>query len=164
MMNTHDDDCYRMNAEPHVLKRGKAFHKHVQKEWNDTINDGEPHNEKSIEKLSGRGGRIDVFVDGMDELYSVVEIKSTNWDRIKPENISRNVRRHIRQIFDYVDAVMHKKDVGVSPGVVYPSLPSDQAVLDKIEAMFNEEGIQVVWQNESMEALRIRAAQKEASK
>ena len=80
--------------EPEVLRRGKRFHKRVQDDWQQTA-EGNIQREHTIDLLSGRSpngrrrrGRLDIFVDETSDYVSVVEIKATDWDRIKPANIT----------------------------------------------------------------------------
>ena len=87
---------------------------------------------------------------------SVVEIKTSDWDRMLDKNVVRNVRRQIRQIWSYVEAQLDLEGRQVCPGVIFPKLPSDLKRLNLIEEMFNEAGIQVVWHNERDDHLRQR--------
>src|SRR6266581_3128429 len=53
---------------------------------------------------SGRKGRIDVLVvveaDG-ETIMVIIELKSTDWTRMRPENVRRNVARHAAQLYSY---------------------------------------------------------------
>lgn len=90
--------------EPSRLNRGKAFHREVQEEWRETA-EGEIRIEKGITKPLGKNGRVDIFVedDGCG-FVSVAEIKNTDWDRMTERAVKRNVRRQIKQIWDYIDS------------------------------------------------------------
>ena len=145
------------SKEPPPLTRGKIFHKLIQEEWLKTNKSGIPRPERTIKKLSGRGGRIDILVEEIgDNLVSVVEIKATDWDIMAEKNIKRNVRRQIRQIWSYIDSQLDIYGKEVSPGIIFPNIPKDLSRLKLIEAMFNEEGIQVVWHDETMEDVKKR--------
>ena len=102
-------------------------------------------------------GRVDIFVgeDGDDVLVAVAEVKASDWDAMKPQNVRKNVRRQVRQIWDYIESQL---ELGkeVSPGVVFPKRPSDHDRLKLIEEMFEEEGIPVVWEDESIEERKKR--------
>jgi len=76
------------NREPEPLKRGKAFHKKIQSEWIDSAQ-GIIRPEKTLRRLTGRRGRIDIFVDDdSDENHvAIVEIKASDWDRMKPKAV-----------------------------------------------------------------------------
>ena len=65
------------SKEPSQLKRDKAFHKLIQKEWEETA-EGIPVSEKTIKKHSGRRGRVDILVDDDDPdgTAAIVEIKA----------------------------------------------------------------------------------------
>ncbi|MHC4445903.1 MAG: hypothetical protein ACYTA5_25180 [Planctomycetota bacterium] len=154
-----------INKEPTQLCRGKTFHKLIQAEW-ENEGEGDITPERHIIKPSGRRGRVDVFVDDDDPegVISIVEVKATNWDKIKKKNIRRNVRRQIRQIWSYIESqiVGGKYVVGgegkdVCPGIIFPKRPKDKARMDQIEEWFNEEGIAVVWHDESIEEVKVRS-------
>ena len=85
------------NSEPRPLRRGKEFHKKVQKIWFSTAN-GEVMTEKSMIKSSGRKGRMDIFVKSDETLVAVIEIKASEWDAISQTAIRRNVRRQARAL------------------------------------------------------------------
>lgn len=145
-------------AEPPQLAAGKRFHAKIQKEWIETAKDGTPHKEYCLVRLNGRRGFVDVLVreDEDDDTVSIVEVKGTNWDAIKPENVRRNVRRQIRQIWSYVEVFAEREKKSVYPGVIFPDLPKEEACWRLIEKMFNDEGIQVVWHSETIEETTAR--------
>lgn len=132
--------------EPSQLRRGKRFHREVQAEWEATA-EGDVVREKLMTKRSGRRGRMDIHVDSGATMDAIVEIKATNWDRMTLPGVRRNVRRQVRQIWDYIEANL---DLGkdVSPGVIFPKRPKSLRRLKLIEEMFLEEGIVAVWQDE----------------
>jgi hypothetical protein len=153
-----------MTHEPSNLKKGKQFHELVQKEWCRTAA-GHVKTEKSVSKSDRRRGRADIFVDEIgDDLVSIVEIKNTDWDEIKPENIRRNVKRHARQLWEYIEFQTDSEARSVSPGIIYPKIPTDHEKLKLIEAILEGECIQVVWENESIEAVRRRMMNRSQSK
>ena len=138
-----------MNKEPKSLKNGKEFHKKIQNEWLDTA-EGEVEAEKQMIKQNGRRGRMDVFVKIEETYVSIAEMKMSDWDAMTIKNLRRNVRRQIRQIWNYIDSQLkQKKDV--TPGVVFSNRPKMNGRLDIIEQLFGEEGITVVWDDESIE-------------
>lgn len=154
-----------MNAkEPECLKLGKRFHKIIQEEWKATA-DGLIKPEKWVVIKTGKGGRIDVFVedDKSARCLVVVEIKATDWDRIAEKNVMRNIRRHIRQIWKYIESPFIARQInnidaseGICPGIIYPKLPKDPNRLKLIEKTLNDEGIAVTWHNETKEECRKR--------
>jgi len=143
-------------SEPTQLHRGKAFHKKMQADWLNTA-EGKILIEKAITKPTGRKGRIDIFVDDdSDKLVAVAEVKASDWDKMTDSTVRRNVRRQIKQIWDYIESQLKmKKDV--SPGIIFPKRPKDQERMRLIEEMFEEEGIPVVWQNETIEERKARS-------
>ena len=146
--------------EPERLRRGRAFHVRVQKEWLANA-EGSPKVERSVTTPGDRRGRIDVYVDDNEGLVALVEIKHTDWDRMSPTAVRRNVRRQIRQIWRYVESQLKgfgpDKKSDVCAGVVFPTRPSDSNRLEFIEGLFEEEGIAVVWEDESVEQRAARA-------
>ena len=150
----------RKRLEPAVLRRGKRFHKLIQAEWLATA-EGSLHPERTVDQTDGRRGRVDILVDEIgDDLLSVVEVKSTDWDNVRDANVRRNVRRQIRQVWRYVDSQLAMRNMSVCAGVIFPRLPRDPARTELVESMFEEEGIQVVWHNESIGEVRERMRRK----
>ncbi len=138
------------------MRRGKQFHKLIQREWLTTTKDGRPRPERFIKRLNSRNGRVDILVEELGEFVSIVEIKCTNWDKMRNKNVIRNMRRQIRQIWNYVDAELEIYGKQVCPGIIFPKLPRDPKRCEQIEAMFNKSGIQVIWHNESIDHLKLR--------
>ena len=143
--------------EPKRLRRGKEFHRKIQREWLDTAQ-GIILPEKTIRRLKGRKGRVDIFVDDdSDENHvAVVEIKASDWDQMKPKAVRRNSLRQVRQIWSYIDSQVELEGKDVSPSIIFPTRPSEENRLEEIEKIFNDWGIQVVWQDESMGELKKR--------
>jgi len=146
-----------VNKEPERLRRGKAFHKKIQKEWLETAQ-GKVLPEKTIRRLSKRRGRIDIFVDddSNENHVAVVEIKASDWNRMKHKAVRRNAMRQVRQIWSYIDAQLELEGKEVSPGIIFPARPSDPEKLKVIEHIFNEWGIQIVWHDETIGELKER--------
>ncbi len=140
--------------EPERLTKGKAFHRKIQTQWQDTA-EGEISVEHGITKPSGRKGRIDIRAfDDEGDMVAVCEIKASDWDRMKPGAVRRNARRQIKQIWDYVEAEL--KDRTVCPGVIFPARPKTPGRLEQIESLFNDEGISVVWEDETTAQVKDR--------
>ncbi len=151
--------------EPSQLKRGKAFHKLIQEEWEREA-EGWITPERHIVKPSGRRGRVDVFVDDDDPdgVVAIVEVKTTDWDAIADKNVRRNVRRQIRQVWSYIESqivggeyVPSGEGKTVCPGIIFPKRPEDRRRMKQIEEMFEEEGIVVVWHDEPIDERRQRS-------
>jgi len=133
--------------EPKHLRHGKEVHKRIQKEWHKSA-EGSIISEKAVTKPSGRKGRMDIFVVSDETLVAVAEIKCSKWDTMTLVAVRRNVRRQARQIWDYIESQLGLgKDV--SPGVIFPKLPKDTSRMQLVERLFNEEGIAVVWEDET---------------
>jgi hypothetical protein len=139
--------------EPELLRRGKAFHRKDQASWHEEA-EGDVFSEKGVSKPSGRKGRIDVFVEA-GETKALVEIKATDWDRMTEAAVRRNIRRQARQVWSYIDGQPNDAD-GVCPGIVFPKRPRDKVRMNFIEEMFLDEGIPVVWEDETVEERKLR--------
>ena len=131
------------------LRRGREFHRLIQDEWRKTA-EGEITPEKGCTKPGGRRGFMDIYVhpDERDpKLTAVVEVKGTDWDGMSVKAVKRNVRRQVKQIWDYIESEL-ASDREPCPGVIFPKRPADPAKRAYIEKTFNENGIQVVWHDE----------------
>lgn len=140
--------------EPKELRKGKLFHGQIQTEWMDQA-EGDVRIEYYLTKPNGRMGRADILVDLKLDMVAVAEIKSSDWDRMTKRALKANVRRQIRQILSYVDSQL-SLGKEVCPGVMFPERPSAFERVELIEKLFNDEGIQVVWNDETIEECRKR--------
>ena len=141
--------------EASSLRQGKTFHKKMQAEWLATA-EGKILIENVITKSTGRKGRIDIFVDDDgDKLVAVAEVKNTDWDKMTDSAVRRNVRRQIKQIWDYIESQL-AKEKEVSPGIIFPLRPKDKSRMNLIEDLFEQEGIPVVWQDETIKERKAR--------
>jgi hypothetical protein len=141
--------------EPEQLIRGKEFHKKLQEDWHRKAQ-GEVKHEEGIVKPSGRKGRMDIFVDANNNLVGVVEIKASDWDSMTLKALRRNVSRQASQIWDYIESQL-EQGKQVSPGVTFPERPKDPERLKLIEQLFDERGIPVVWEDETIEERKARS-------
>lgn len=141
-----------MSREPKPFRRGKLFEREVQADWEATAQ-GAVHTECTIPLLqkeckNGRQprGRMDIFIDDIgDNQVAIVEIKSTNWDRIKPQNVTKNLGSHRRQIYKYIEEYLDGKGITVCPGLIYPEEPKSPGLKERIEEYLNSYGIMVAW-------------------
>ena len=70
--------------------------------------------------------------------------------------LRRNVKRQAAQVWDYIEAQLEQgKDI--SPGIIFLKRPKDSNRLKLIEALFEENGISVVWQDESIQERKARS-------
>ncbi len=144
---------YRIkDLEPEILRRGKAFHRRVQNNWKKTARNGTVCREHRIEFTQGssltrhsRAGRLDLFIDELGDFVSVVEIKSTDWDRVKQRNIRKLLGEHRRQVWRYIYGHLYLQHLDICSGIIYPHPPTTPGLKEKIEDYFNEYGLQVVW-------------------
>ncbi len=132
--------------EPAILRRGKAFERIEKKEWL-APDRAESHFERVLKLTTGRRGRMDIFLEEVGGFVSILEAKSTNWDRILPHRHRPNLLRHARQVIGYVRALV-EEGLEVCPGLVYPEAPINQETRERVEQTLNEQGIQVIWANE----------------
>ena len=138
--------------EPEQLRRGKAFHRLVQVDWAGTVADAiaRPEHTIRLNELSRAGtrirhGRIDIFVDQIDDFVTVVEIKATNWDAVKKKNRQKLLASHRRQVLKYVDKYLDQDKVNVCAGIIYPRPPRSPGLREKVETYLNDHALQVVW-------------------
>lgn len=138
--------------EPDQLRRGKRFHRRVQTDWSGTVENATVRPEHGVrlqflprKARRIRRGRIDVFIDQIDDFVTVVEIKSTDWDRIKPQNRQRLLGSHLRQVLKYVDQYVDGDGVSVCAGIIYPRSPRTSGLREEIEGYLNDNALQVVW-------------------
>ena len=131
----------------------------VQKDWEDGPNKAEGVKivrEKAVTKPSGRKGRIDVFVNVDGNLMAVVEAKCTDWNKMTHQAVRRNVNRYANQIWDYIESQLRIGN-DVSPGIIFPHKPNNQERLKLVEALFDERGVPVVWNDESIRERKARS-------
>jgi hypothetical protein len=142
-------------VEPEILRRGKEFHRRVQAAWSDEIAGGLVSSEHLIHLLGTAGvrvarrGRIDIFVGQTGDYVTVVEIKGTDWDRIRPPRISQLLQSHRRQIESYIAKYLDGDQVSVCAGIIYPKSPTEFALRVRIESFWNDRGYQVVWYDDA---------------
>ncbi len=140
--------------EPERLRCGKELHKQIQQEWKDEA-EGDVCLEKGIKKPNGRSGRIDTHVQADEELVAVVEVKDSNWDAMAPKRVRPNARRYARQIWTYIESQL-EDGRQVSPGIIFPKRPQVAGRREEVERLFDEEGIPVVWQDETIKERKSR--------
>ena len=159
----------KKTREPQQLIRGKKFHKLVQQEWHEEA-EGTISTEKPLIKPGGSRGRLDIYVEAemVEDKYdgsAMVEIKSSDWDAMTLRAVRRNVRRHIRQFWNYVDSRFIQSEIerntGVSIGIIYDKRPKDPERQALIEKIYDEEHIPVVWHDETIEEAKARNQSKD---
>lgn len=144
----------KKKSEPQQLRASKAFHRQVQADWKAHAQ-GDVETEKATRRPGGKPGRMDVFVsEEGSEVRAIVEIKHSDWDKMTPEAVHRNVKRQARQVWRYIES--QKSLDGICPGIVFPKRPKDPQRLTLIEELFEEEGIPAVWEDESVAERKAR--------
>jgi hypothetical protein len=133
------------------LLLGQVFHKTVQEAFLTGLAGAAGFKERPWRLVRGGRGRADlaVEVEGDEQMLVVIEIKGTNWDAIPENRVMRNLRRHLRQLQDYLDSAIEDMDAGQWESIVgallYPARPSDAGTLTTIEAVAGQQAVQVTW-------------------
>ncbi len=139
-------------TEPEALRRGKAFEKIVQEDFTRNTKDGEAESEAFVsfvemKKIHRKSGRIDILISELGDFVTILEIKATDWDRIKPANIKKNLWSHQRQLFRYVDKFSEVDELGACLGIIYPKPPKTQGLRETIEGYLESYGVPAYWFN-----------------
>jgi len=138
-------DCDPM-VEPDQLLRGKLFQNQVRVAWEEP---GEPlyrFEQDVTHKL--KRGRADIVIYGNGRFCAVLEIKATDWDRIKVGNVNKNLWRHQNQLLRYIDKFLESDKLNVCPGIVYPRPPRKKGLRQHIECYLEDRGIPAYWFSE----------------
>jgi hypothetical protein len=70
-------------------------------------------------------------------------------------SVRRSIRRQATQVWDYIESQL-ESGRDVSPGIIFTKRPRDPELLKLIERLFEEEGLSVVWDDESIEQRKAR--------
>ena len=142
-------------TEPAQLSRGKRFHQMVQADYIDNTKGGIARDEVTIDLsmlsyFPQKRGRPDILItENVDTSFvTIIEIKATNWDRIKPKNIKRNLWSHQHQIFKYIDKYVDIEKLDVCLGIIYPYPPATLGFRELIESYLEGYGVPAYWYNE----------------
>jgi PD-(D/E)XK nuclease superfamily len=136
------------------LAKGRAFHDTVQSAFLTGLADATGFRERGWRLMAGGRGRVDLAVvtDDREKMLIIIEIKGTDWDKIRAGRVKRNVQRHIRQLLAYLDTAISELEAGQWEGVagalLYPSRPASVQSLACIEAAAAEQAIMVTWYDE----------------
>jgi hypothetical protein len=129
------------------IKRGREFEKWERSQWKGGINDS--LESEAPTQWNGKRGRMDIRLYDTEEGHTViVELKATQWDKIKPHRVRPNALRHARQIWRYIEAEL-KENHSVLPAICYPAEPKTPGRKEVIEGILDDQGIQVVWRPEA---------------
>ena len=88
---------------------------------------------------------MDIHVDELGDMVTVVEIKATDWDRILPRNRQKNLASNRRQVWKYIQKYVDGERMDVCAGIIYPTAPRTAGLKERIEDYLNDYGLQVVW-------------------
>ena len=140
-------------AEPQQLVRGKKFQRRVQADFFHNSKSGVTRIEAWISfadfpKLTATGGRADILVTDLGDQVAIYEIKATDWDRINPRNITKNLWRHQNQLFRYVDKYLEVDDLSVCLGIIYPRPPRKPGLRERVENYLESYGTPAYWYTE----------------
>lgn len=132
------------------LAAGQAFHKQVQSAFLTGLAGAVGFPERQWRLLGQRRGRVDLAVEVEGEqMLVVIEIKATNWDQIPANRRMRNLRRHLRQLQEYLDSAMEDMEVGqwasIAGALLYPARPTGAETTTLIEGTAGEQAIMVTW-------------------
>jgi len=122
--------------------------------------DGERWVRTDYGRPPARRGRTDLRLELRDDdsglpVIVVLEVKNTRWEKQTARNMRRNLNRHARQVWRYLEPLVDRVDAGeiawVQGALVYPERPEpDRAAL--IEGILGEGetdgegwGLSVLW-------------------
>ena len=137
------------------LATGRAFHNTAQSAFLTGLTGATGVRERGWRLASGSRGRVDLAVvtDDREKMLIVIEIKGTDWDKIRADRVKRNVQRHIRQLLAYLDTAISELEAGQWEGVagalLYPSRPASPETLACIQAAADEQAVMVTWYDEA---------------
>jgi hypothetical protein len=127
------------------VKRGRKFEEWERSHWNDRLNAAREF--EASTKWDGNTGRVDIRLKlEEDGNVVIVEIKATQWDKIKENRLRSTALRHARQIWRYIED--HLKPLDVTAAIVYPPSPIIPGRKEQVEEILSERGIQCVWREE----------------
>jgi hypothetical protein len=153
------------------LVRGQMFHRDVQTAFLAGLVAAGAHPEHTLALHTGRR-RVDLLI--VPEIAGVVtavvvEIKNSDWDTFSDDRVRPNLRRHLRQLQDYLDHYIDNlrqaadltSDIdegddsqplrwdAVIGVLLYPRRPSDSDRVRLIEDVALEQALTVVWYDET---------------
>ena len=97
----------------------------------------------------------EILGERVDDVLNIAEIKASDWDVMTDAAVRRNVKRQARQIWAYIESQLSEGH-DVSPGMIFPRRPTSEARLRLIEQLFEDDGLPVVWEDESIEERKKR--------
>ena len=139
------------------IKEGKAFDRETIVSWRRVYEGSRIVTDHGMGRHRRVAGRPDIrFVIGEAQdsagADAVLEVKDRDWDRMKPANARRAVRRDRRQILRYIEALIEsQRATGTSAEIVaslvYRRAPTDGVVRQWAEDYLGEMGVAVLWES-----------------
>lgn len=92
---------------------------------------------------------MDILVTELGDFVTILEIKATDWDRIKPKNVAKNLYCHQKQLFNYVDKYVEIDKLDVCLDIIYPKPPKKKGLREFIERRLEEKySVPAYWYDE----------------
>lgn len=135
---------------------GKAFQRLVQEDFERHSKGGNARREQKIsfealKRIRKKSGRMDILITELGDFVTILEIKATDWDGIKPKNVKKNLYRHQSQLFNYVDKYVEIDKMDVCLGLIYPKPPRKKELREFIEKHLEEKYcVPAYWYDEIM--------------
>lgn len=83
------------------VKRGRKFEEWERSRWNGRINSAAEF--EAPTQWKGKRGRVDIRLKLEEDGHTViVEIKATDWERLKAHRVRPTALRHAHQIWRYI--------------------------------------------------------------
>ncbi|MBT63773.1 MAG: hypothetical protein CML13_11235 [Puniceicoccaceae bacterium] len=127
-------------------KRGKAFERELENKW--SASQGDVIQREVSVSNEGRKGRIDILIDEDPDIALILEVKSTDWDKIKRGRLREYALRHLRQLHRYVDAVMKTSSKTITIAITYPRRPRKEDRYRELMAIFDEIGASISFEDD----------------
>jgi hypothetical protein len=138
--------------EPRRLAAGKQFDDEAKRVY---LDGSSFTAERRLRKPNLRLGRADLLlIDGKTQFAAIAELKDTDWEGVNQRGtLARNVSRHARQVWSYLDATLERDSsldlvrVERYAALVYRRAPRP-TLKTVVEDAFGEHGVSVVWMDE----------------
>jgi len=127
------------------VSRGRKFEEWERSQWTGDVNSAAEF--EASTQWKGKRGRVDIRLKLEDDgNIVIVEIKATDWDKLKEHRVRPTALRHARQLWRYIED--HLSPMDVIPAIVYPSPPTRPGRKEQVQEIMDERLIQVVWREE----------------
>jgi hypothetical protein len=128
------------------IRSGRRFESEERAGWAHVPREHVRH--EAATKWQSKKGRIDIKIDEGSGVVTLVEIKASNWDALKPERIRATALRHARQVWRYINDFSDNQGKDVFAGIVYENEPANPEIRRVVEQILNDRFIQVAWRKE----------------